>query len=228
MSAKCVNLLFTEFDFSLHGVTSMSVDTHKYGYALKGSSVVLYRNAELRQAQYFCYADWTGGMYATPTLAGSKSGGMVAQTWASMVSIGEEGYTKHAVDIVQTARDIADGVREMGPDLVVLGSPLAMMVSFTGREGLNIYRVNDKMRLLGWHLNSVQSPAAMNICCTVQHVGMADKLLQDLRTCVKQVIEEPFDGKGGTAGIYGTAATLPVGPVNEMTKVYLDIVYKST
>lgn len=206
----------------------MSVDTHKFGYALKGSSVVLYRNAELRQAQYFCYADWTGGMYATPTLAGSKSGGMVAQTWASMVSIGEEGYTLHAVDIVKTARDIADGVRQMGPDLVVLGNPLAMMVCFTGREGLNIYRVNDKMRLLGWHLNSVQSPAAMNICCTVQHVGMADKLLQDLKSCVKQVIEEPFDGKGGTAGIYGTAAALPVGPVNEMTKVYLDVVYKSS
>lgn len=57
----------------------MSLDTHKYGYALKGTSVVLYRNRTLRQSQYFCYADWTGGMYTTPTIAGSRSGGLIAQ-----------------------------------------------------------------------------------------------------------------------------------------------------
>jgi sphinganine-1-phosphate aldolase len=68
-----------EFDFSNPGVSSMSLDTHKYGYALKGTSVVLYRNRQLRQSQYFCYADWTGGMYTTPTIAGSRSGGLIAQ-----------------------------------------------------------------------------------------------------------------------------------------------------
>ena len=61
------------------GVSSMSLDTHKYGYALKGTSIVLYRNKALRQSQYFCYADWTGGMYTTPTIAGSRSGGLIAQ-----------------------------------------------------------------------------------------------------------------------------------------------------
>lgn len=70
---------FTDFDFSVPGVSSMSLDTHKYGYALKGTSVVLYRNRALRQSQYFCYADWTGGMYTTPTIAGSRSGGLIAQ-----------------------------------------------------------------------------------------------------------------------------------------------------
>jgi glutamate/tyrosine decarboxylase-like PLP-dependent enzyme len=61
----------TDFDFHVEGVTSMSLDTHKYGYALKGTSVLLYANKHLRQAQYFCYADWTGGLYTTPTLAGN-------------------------------------------------------------------------------------------------------------------------------------------------------------
>ncbi len=70
---------FADFDFSVPGVSSMSLDTHKYGYALKGTSVVLYRNRALRQSQYFCYADWTGGMYTTPTIAGSRSGGLIAQ-----------------------------------------------------------------------------------------------------------------------------------------------------
>ena len=63
-------LSHTDFDFHVEGVTSMSLDTHKYGYALKGTSVLLYANKHLRQAQYFCYADWTGGLYTTPTLAG--------------------------------------------------------------------------------------------------------------------------------------------------------------
>ena len=63
-----------DFEFSVPGVSSMSLDTHKYGYALKGTSVVLYRTKELRHAQYFTYSDWTGGMYTTPTIAGSRSG----------------------------------------------------------------------------------------------------------------------------------------------------------
>ena len=79
-AAQC-GVAIPRFDFSLVGVTSMSLDTHKYGCALKGSSVVLYRSAELRHCQYFCYGDWTGGLYTTPTLAGSRSSGLIAQCW---------------------------------------------------------------------------------------------------------------------------------------------------
>ena len=64
------------FDFGLPGVTSMSVDTHKYGYAAKGTSVVLYRSPELRRFQYFGYPDWSGGLYVTPTIAGSRPGAL--------------------------------------------------------------------------------------------------------------------------------------------------------
>jgi len=88
----------------------MSVDTHKYGYSLKGSSVLLYRHPDLRHAQYFCYPHWTGGLYTTPTIAGSRSGGIIAQTWASMVTIGEQGYREAAVRIVECCRKIARGV----------------------------------------------------------------------------------------------------------------------
>ena len=88
----------------------MSMDTHKYGYALKGTSVVLYRERDLRQAQYFCYADWTGGLYTTPTIAGSRSGGLIAQCWASMMAIGEQGYLKHTKDILEAKQKILDGM----------------------------------------------------------------------------------------------------------------------
>ncbi len=77
------------FDFRLPGVTSMSADTHKYGYAAKGSSVVLYRGRELRQFQYYTVTDWPGGLYLSPTLAGSRPGALSATCWAAMVSIGK-------------------------------------------------------------------------------------------------------------------------------------------
>lgn len=85
------NYHLSDFDFHVPGVSSMSLDTHKYGYALKGTSVCLYANKELRQAQYFCYADWTGGLYTTPTLAGSFIKyiltSSVSQVWLSKVSL---------------------------------------------------------------------------------------------------------------------------------------------
>jgi glutamate/tyrosine decarboxylase-like PLP-dependent enzyme len=108
--AKKLGYNIPDFDFGLPGVSSMSLDTHKYGYALKGTSVCLYRNKELRHAQYFCYAEWTGGMYTTPTIAGSRSGGLIAQCWASMMSLGEEAYLQHTKEIMHVCQTIAKGV----------------------------------------------------------------------------------------------------------------------
>ena len=80
------------FDFRVPGVTIISADTHKYGYAFKGTSVLLFRDKALRNGQYFFLTDWTGGKYCSPGMEGSRSGGLLAATWASMVSLGREGY----------------------------------------------------------------------------------------------------------------------------------------
>lgn len=133
--AKKLGYPVPPFDFSVPGVTSMSLDTHKYGYALKGTSVLLYAHRGLRHAQYFCYADWTGGLYTTPTIAGSRSGGLIAQTWASLVSVGEDGFLRNTKDIWETVRGIAEGVRRIA-GLRLLGggasdgTPDAMIVCF--------------------------------------------------------------------------------------------------
>ena len=93
------------FDFRLPGVTSMSADTHKFGYAAKGTSVVLYRGDDLRHHQYFTFTDWPGGLYATPTFAGSRPGGLSAACWAAMVAFGESGY----LDASRRILDRGDG-----------------------------------------------------------------------------------------------------------------------
>lgn len=202
----------------------MSLDTHKYGYALKGTSVVLYRTKELRHSQYFCYADWTGGMYTTPTIAGSRSGGLIAQCWASMMSIGEEGYMQHTKDIMEVTRTIANGVSKIKG--IKLCCPAeAMVVCFDGESGVNIYSVGDKMSKKGWSLNSLQNPASIHICCTVTHVGRESAFLKDLEDSVKEVLENPSLTEGNAA-IYGMTSALPVGPVNELLKVYNDVVLK--
>src|SRR5439155_1637368 len=91
------------FDFRLPGVTSMSCDTHKWGYGLKGASVVLYRRKTLRRWQYFSTTSWPGGLYASPTMAGSRSGGITASTWASLVVHDEEGYLETTRRIMRAA-----------------------------------------------------------------------------------------------------------------------------
>ena len=223
-----------KFDFSLPGVTSMSLDTHKYGYALKGASVVLYRTKELRQAQYFCYADWTGGMYTTPTIAGSRSGGLIAQCWASLMAMGEEGYMKHTKDIVESTRMIAEGVRGI-QGLELFGGAEVMIVCFgaakrkaatDGSPPLNVYSVSDYMsKTKGWSLNALQNPPCVHLCITVRHVGHEEAFLRDLREAVQHVLSSD-DKLGGKAAIYGMTSGLPSGPVNTLLKAYNDVVLK--
>lgn len=218
-----------DFEFSVPGVTSMSLDTHKYGFALKGTSVVLYRHHKLRHAQYFCYPNWSGGMYTTPTIAGSRSGGLIAQTWASMMAMGREGYEKHVADIFSTTRVIAKGVTDI-EGIELSCEPDAMIVCFqpvtdaaTGKQSLNIYNVADKMAKRGWSLNPLQNPACVHLCCTVAHVGKEHVFLNDLQDCVADVLLNP-PKSGGNAAIYGATSSMPAGPVEEMMKVYNDVV----
>lgn len=222
--AKKLGYSYPDFDFCLPGVTSMSLDTHKYGYALKGTSVVLYRNRELRHAQYFCYADWSGGLYTTPTIAGSRSGGLISQCWASLMALGEEGYLKHTRDIIETTRRIADGVSKIY-GLQVIGNAEVMIVCFIGVNGVNVYAVADRMSKKGWSLNSHQHPSSVHICVTVTHVDREVELLNDLQECVNEVISDP-NAKSKSAAIYGMTSSMPTGPVNDMLKIYNDVVLK--
>ena len=115
------------FDFRLPGVTSMSADTHKFGYAAKGTSVVLYRGDDLRHHQYFTFTDWPGGLYATPTFAGSRPGGLSAVCWAAMVAIGESGYREATRRIVGTAAAEMKGGHPRDPRPRAGGDPLFVL-----------------------------------------------------------------------------------------------------
>jgi len=216
----------TPFDFRVAGVTSMSVDPHKYGYTPKGLSVVLYRGRSLRRYQYFTYTDWQGGLYASPTLPGSRPGALSVAGWAAMVAIGKQGYLDAARRIMETAVAIRKGIEQM-PDLRLMGEPLFLIAFTRAHERLNIYQVLDQMRQRGWRLNALQRPPGLHLAVTVRHTqsGVAEAFLSDLRESVAYVKAHP-DEKGEMAPIYGMANSLPFrGVVDEVLKRYLDALY---
>ncbi|KAI3426347.1 hypothetical protein D9Q98_008720 [Chlorella vulgaris] len=200
------------FDFSVPGVTSISTDTHKFGMAHKGTSVVLYRSSDIRRHQFTSITDWTGGLYISPGFAGSRSGALIATAWASLVHMGEEGFMVAAETMMKSAQQFIAGVEAID-GLEVVGQPEMTVVAFkASRRGLDIYKVNDLLSQAGWHLNALQRPAALHICLTAAHSqGIVQLLLRDLKEAVQTVLQDP-QGKGdgeGMAPLYGMAATVP-------------------
>ena len=171
------------FDFRVAGVTSISADTHKYGYGLKGSSTVLFRDQALRNQSYFFVPDWSGGKYYSPGMDGSRSVGLLASTWASMVSLGRAGYREHAGRIFAAAAAIRDTVVAT-PELRLVGTP-TFVVAFTS-DVVDIYHVNDAMRARGWRFNGLQYPNALHLAVTRPQTqdGVVERFAADLREAV--------------------------------------------
>ena len=180
------------FDFRLPGVTSISADTHKYGFGLKGSSVLLYRSAELRRHQYFIVPDWPGGLYTSPGMSGSRSGGIIAAAWAAMVTLGRSGYRAIAADIFATATAVRRAI-EAVPELRVLGDPF-FNVAFTTTpdSGLDIFLVNDFLASRRWRMNGLQRPSALHFCITRPNTqpGVVDRFAADLLEAVAYAREK--------------------------------------
>ncbi|HZI02611.1 MAG TPA: aminotransferase class V-fold PLP-dependent enzyme, partial [Archangium sp.] len=213
------------FDFRLPGVTSMSADTHKFGYAAKGTSVVLYRGTALRSYQYFTATEWPGGIYFSPTFSGSRPGALIAAAWASLVATGEEGYLDATRRILETADTLKRGIRAI-PGLHVLGEPL-FVIAF-GSSDVDIYKVMEHMGEKGWSLNGLHKPAAVHLCVTQRHTqpGVAERFLEDLKAAVAHVRAHPEE-KGTMAPVYGMAGTVPFrGLLSDLLKKYMDLIYK--
>ena len=229
------------FDFRLKGVTSISCDTHKYGFAPKGNSTVLYRTAELRKYQYFVSPDWSGGVYASPGVAGSRPGALIAGCWASLMSVGESGYLEGCVEIVGAAKKMAERIASspvLAAELEVMGRPLVSVVAFRARN-LNIYDIADAMSERGWHLNALQNPPAMHVAFTKPTAAAWERRAPDREAAVEAEREKErariAEGKGakGAAGgdaaaLYGVAGSLPnKSVVVDLATGFLDLLYKA-
>jgi sphinganine-1-phosphate aldolase len=191
------------FDFRLPGVTSISADTHKFGYGLKGTSVICYRDRAYREYQYFLYPEWPGGSYASPGIAGSRSGGLIAATWAAMVTLGKRGYRERAQAIFETAFAMQAAVTVQ--DALYLRGKPTFCFAFES-SAFSVYHVNDFMRPRGWRFNGVQRPDALHFCVTgpATAPGTVDAFQHDLADAVAYA-KNPPQPEPQSSAFYGGA-----------------------
>ena len=174
-----------KFDFRVPGVTSMSMDLHKYGYVTKGASVVLYKNSELRMKQYFVYTGWPGGIYASPTVAGSRSSGVIAAAWATLNFLGEEGYLNMARTVMDAVQKIKERLSEMD-GVHIISNPDATVLSI-GSDEYNIYNIGDELSLKGWHIDRQVGPDSLHFTISYENTQYIDLLLDDMEDAVTKM-----------------------------------------
>jgi sphinganine-1-phosphate aldolase len=197
-----------KWDFRVPGVTSISADVHKYGYSSKGASVVIYRDSELRSYQYFAYSEWPGGLFGSPSMAGSRPGGMIAAAWAALVAMGQDGYMDTARKVWEATKEIEKGVRGI-EGLKLMADPEMTALAITSEKGISILAVADAMERRGWKMERQQLPDSLHMSIMPQHVGRTHILVKDLNESVTEVRNDPSLASKGSTGVYGMVAMVP-------------------
>jgi len=192
------------WDFRVPGVTSISADLHKFGYAGKGASLLLWRSLADLKHQIFVATDFPGGIYASPTMLGTRPGGPIAAAWAALQAQGEDGYLALAKAAAEAADRLRTGIRALG--LRVLPSD-STIVSFAGRE---VFALADRLEARGWSVDRMHRPEAIHLTVTANHATIVDEYLADLASALAEVRADPSLAKQGTAPMYGMAGKLPV------------------
>ena len=198
------------WDYRVPGVTSMSADLHKYGFAAKGASTITYRDLELLKHQMFVCEDWPGGVFASPALLGTRPGGAYAAAWAALQRFGVDGYRDLAARTQQAFERMRAGI-EAQPELKVLGEPHGPLLAYgSATPAVNIFAVGDQMDAKGWQVNRLQFPDGLHAMITAQHLPVIDAYLRDLRDAVATVKADPGLAGKGRAATYGMMAHLPL------------------
>ncbi|MEM2420532.1 MAG: aspartate aminotransferase family protein [Acidilobaceae archaeon] len=177
-----------EFTFKLEGVSSISVDLHKYGYAPKGSSIILYRDRSLRRYQIFTYAGWPGYPLVNTTILSTRSAGPLAASWAILKYLGYNGYMNMTRKILKAKRDIIRGLNNLG--LKIIGKPEASIVAFTA-EDTNISVVSLELKKRGWSVQlqpgskHLGFPPSIHLTISPVHEGLTTEFLEGLRDSIE-------------------------------------------
>ena len=214
------------FDFRLKGVTSVSADLHKYGYCPKGISVLMYRDKKHFNSQFFVQPNWSGGIYATSTMLGSRSGNIIALSYATMLHYGYNGYKNYALQISDTTIWLRDRIKSL-QDVYVIGEPEVCVVGI-GSKSLDIFEVNDNMKKKGWNLNALQFPSSIHLCVTHFHTNdkIKFKFLDDLEKSISETKKNIGNTKKGSS-IYGTSQKISHrGIIDNISREYLNCLYE--
>lgn len=216
------------WDYRVPGVTSISADLHKYGFATKGASVITYKNESIRKYQFFAYSKWSGGLFASPTMAGTRPGGHLASSWAVLRSMGQNGYKEMAEKLYATAEKMRAGVRKL-EGVAVLGNPLITGFAFGSTDKkISIFQIADAMEKRGWKTEVQMNPDSIHCTVLPAHVQSSDKWLSDLEEVVQYLKANPITEKKGVAAMYGMLSVVPDNAIIDdfLINLFSDI-YKS-
>lgn len=186
------------FDFRVEGVTSLSVDLHKYGYAAKGASIILYRDRGLRRYQFFVSTEWPGGVYPSPTMTGTRPAGPIAAAWAIMHYLGREGYRRLAGQVMEAVQEIRDGIESI-EGLHIIGNP-DMSILAIGSDRYNLYEIGDEMGIRGWHMDRQHHPPSLHLTVSHGHTKVVSEFLVDLQAVVAEM-KRPSLHRAGRAAL---------------------------
>jgi glutamate/tyrosine decarboxylase-like PLP-dependent enzyme len=197
------------FDFRIPGVTSMSADVHKYGYAAKGASTVLYKDMSYLKHQFFAQTEFPGGIYISPTMAGTRPGGAIAAAWASMKALGRDGYTEMTDRAMQTADELQERIAEI-PTLKILGSEHSTIVTYASADDrVDTFAIADYLQQQGWSVDRQHRPASIHCTVNVHNAPVIDEYIEDLHDAIAEVRQNPDLANEGEAAMYGMMAKLP-------------------
>jgi glutamate/tyrosine decarboxylase-like PLP-dependent enzyme len=175
-----------DFDFKLKGVTSISVDIHKYGYAAKGASVILYRNRSLRKFQFSIFTKWSGGVYGSTTMLGTKPGGSIAAAWAAINAIGMNGYLKLAKQTMESTNLLLKKLNDI-PELSTIGEPVMSLVAIQSKT-IDIHELADEMHIKGWSFDRLQYPSGIHLTISQVHTAeIIEEFISDLKLSINKV-----------------------------------------
>ena len=195
------------YGFDIPGVSSVSADIHKYAFTPKGVSTVMYRSRKLRKYQIFAYADWPGGIYATPCLAGARSGGAVAAAWAVFHYLGEKRFLELALKARRATERLIDGINAMD-GLSVLSDPEATVFAFTS-ETRNVYEIPVRMKARGWHMDAQHMPPSLHMTVSPVHIDLVDRFLTDLKQSLAETPPADAAEMSDQAAMYAMLGTMP-------------------
>jgi glutamate/tyrosine decarboxylase-like PLP-dependent enzyme len=206
------------FDFRLPGVSSISLDVHKYGYGAKGSSVIMYRSTVLRSGQYFVYSQWPGGLYASPSVSGTRPGGAIAAAWTVMRHLGREGYMDYARKTLDTARKIQASVKALD-GLSVVGQPQLPVFSIRSTGAIDIYHLGDALSAKGWHLDRQLQPPSLHLTVSFGNVAHVDDFIRDLQEAAAKVQDRSIESIGDRTMQRFSALAARILPENWIRKI---------
>ena len=208
------------FDFRLPGVTSISADLHKYGLCPKGISLLLFSKHEYRRNLFFIYPHWPGSTYITPSFEGSRTGALIAASFAILTSMGKEFYSNNALEIYNAVKKVKEFIKKNCDLIEVIGNPFICGVSFTGKYIPNFY---DMITEKGFAVNYLNSPEGIGFIFTSANVKNADNYMKTLKEINDKLKIEQPQKCSEVAKLYGLSYNLPIGIATDAIESYPDI-----